>query len=534
MPPTILSAGSGLYTVNLHLDDVDGDGRLDLLVTCPSAAGVTNPRVLLYLQVPGGFSPPVSMMLAGQPSEVRTTDLDGDGDRDVLIASYGSFASSVLDSVIAFAQISPGVFSMGTILDVVSASDTRPAYLRIADVDGDGEDDILSGDVSGSSGGGYAFYRSSPRLFSRATIVDSPQSNGPCALAAGDLDGDGDTDLAVANREGDTVQIFLQGTPGRLSPGQVVGGAAVSDGPYDVALADIDGDGDLDVVSANYQSPNLTIFRQTSAGQFDPNPIVLSHASLQVPECVAVGDVDGDGDTDIVSACSQGASPFHVAVFFQTSPAAFSPVFLTMAGTGAPDVALGDLNGDGALDIVACRRSSSTLSVFFQIPHGAFVTPPLALALAPSSEPIRVAVGDLDGDGDNDIACANYRADNAAIFFQTASGSFSAAPTLLADGVYTTRLEDVVLADVDGDGDLDIVTTGYINLNGYAATVRVFFQTAPGTFLTTTTQLTGGVNGGDPIMDAYGVVVADFDSDGWLDVASANWQSDNIAVFFKR
>jgi hypothetical protein len=148
----------------------------------------------------------------------------------------------------------------------------------------------------------------------------------------------------------------------------------VTSGPRSVAPADLDGDGDLDLVSANQLSHTLTVFFQTSPGVFDTTPLSLGNASVMgALNSVATADLDGDGDLDLVSA--NGDGPFgtdgdnSLTVFFQTSPGVFDTTPLSIGNasvTSAPiSVAPADIDGDGDLDLVSANSLSHTLTVFW-------------------------------------------------------------------------------------------------------------------------------------------------------------------------
>ena len=174
------------------------------------------------------------------------------------------------------------------------------------------------------------------------------------------------------------------------------------DGPNSVAVADLDGDGDLDLVSANFMSEDLTLFLQSAPGLFDPTPLVLHDGPgiTSAPIAVTAADLDGDGDQDLAVA---HIDPDGVSVYFQTAPGVFDPNALLIG--------------------------SSTMRF-----------------------PRSISAADLDGDGDTDLVTANKDSNNLTLFFQSVPGGFHPAPMILGGSGLTDRPYAVTSADVDGDG----------------------------------------------------------------------------------
>jgi hypothetical protein len=192
-------------------------------------------------------------------------------------------------------------------------------------------------------------------------------TNAPCSIAAADLDGDGDQDLVSANQEGRSLTVFFQLSSGSFSAPLVLGGLGVTDLPVSVAAADLDGDGDQDLVSANREGHNLTVFFQLSPGIFQASPLALGGPGVtNGPFSVAAADVDGDGDRDLVSANELGD---NLTVFFQLSPGSFQAFPLTLGGSGVTNgprsVAAADVDGDGDQDLVSANSEGHNLTVFF-------------------------------------------------------------------------------------------------------------------------------------------------------------------------
>jgi hypothetical protein len=225
----------------------------------------------------------------------------------------------------------------------------------------------------------------------------------------------------------------------------------------------------------------LTVFLQTGAGVFDPVPSLTlrSIATTFCPNSLAAADLDGD--TDLVNSNLCGST---LTVFFQTAAGVFDPVpSLTLgnaATTNGPSaVAVADLDGNGSADLVSASNFSDTLAVFFQTGAGVFDPLPSQTmgSLTTTGYPGGVALADLDLDGDVDLVSANVGLEpivssSLTVFFQTGPGVFDTTPslTLRDPGGMTDGAVDLAAADLDGDGDADIVSA-----NGGIGTLTVFY-----------------------------------------------------------
>jgi hypothetical protein len=177
----------------------------------------------------------------------------------------------------------------------------------------------------------------------------------------GDFDGDGKPDLAVTNYDGNNVTVLLGNGAGGFSP---AAGSPIAVGthPFYLALGDFNGDGHSDLAVPNAGSNNVTILLGTGSGGFDPAP-GSPLAVGSIPTAVAVGDFDADGHQDL-AVTDSGSN--DVAVLLGSgdgtfSPAAGSPV---AAGTTPYFVAAGDLNGDGQPDLAVANYIDNNLSIF--------------------------------------------------------------------------------------------------------------------------------------------------------------------------
>lgn len=337
------------------------------------------------------------------------------------------------------------------------------------------------------------------------------------SVAAGDLNGDGRPDLASANTfiggpppHPGHVSVFLHS---QSSPG-AFGGARNLDAGSDtamVAIGDLNGDNLMDVVAANDTSANISILFQNSSS---PGTFLAAqnHGVGAHPDGVAIGDLNGDGHLDIAVADSGLSVLFQNAVVPGTF---FPPIRL---GISCTSVGIGDLNGDGQADLVATATNVGHVSIFLQSPAGpgTFLPPQIVAA---GFQPINVAIGDLNADGRLDLAIANLGTpDNPATASLSVILNNSISPgTFLAATNYATgeRSESVSIGDLNGDGKADLAVAN-AGVFGNTGSVSVLFQNpgAPGTFFPAVNR--SGTS------QPLGVAIADLNEDNLLDIAVAD------------
>jgi hypothetical protein len=519
--PSVLS-----YPSSVIAADLDGDGDLDLASANDGSRALT----IFFQESPGVFGvTPLSLGAQSEtfdPLSVTAADLDADGDLDLATANY------LRHTITVFFQESPGVFG-ATPLSLgdtnTSGTFSSPTCVIAADLDGDGGLDLVSANEEGDTLN--VFFQSSPGVFGSTPLLLATEGGPipPECVASGDLDGDGDLDLVSANGAiyGDTLNVFFQESPGVFGSTPLsLGNASVTNVPTSVTAADLDGDGDLDLASANWGSNTLTVFFQTGPGVYGPTPLSLATASAtNGPVSVAAADLDGDGDLDLVSA---NAGAHTLTVFFQVSPGVFGSTPLSVGGFGVTSwpysVTAADLDGDGDFDLASANLQGDQLTVFFQESPGVFGSTPLFLGNASVTDgPQSVTAADLDGDGDLDLASANWRSSTLTVFFQTSPGVFGATPLLLGNASVTNQPVSVTAADFDGDGDSDLASA-----NAFGSTLTVFFQTSPGDFGATPLSL----GNASVTLAPVSVAAADLDGDGDLDLMSANQGSRTLTVFW--
>ncbi|OIR00601.1 FG-GAP repeat protein [mine drainage metagenome] len=370
-----------------------------------------------------------------------------------------------------------------TVTDLIArvdfATDTNPYAVAIGDIDGDGKPDLIVANFRTNS---ISVFRNtsvsgSITQNSFAAKVDFAAGANPCAIAFGDIDGDGKPDLVVANYNNATVSVFRNiSRSGNITSTSLAAKVDFPTGttPSSVAIGDVDADGKPDLVVVNYNDNTVSVLRNTSdigSGSINSNSFAskVDFTTGLLPSSVAIGDIDGDGKPDLVVA--NGRS-YTFSVFHNTGSSgnitsnSFAPKVDFATSLIPYSVAIGDIDGDGKLDIVVANESNNTVSVFRNtsssgnISSGSFAG---KVDFMTNDLPFSVALGDMNGDGKPDIVVANEDSAtvsvlrNKSISGDIASNSFDAKVDFkTGDGPYS-----VAIGDIDGDGKPDLVIANY-------------------------------------------------------------------------
>ncbi len=322
--------------------------------------------------------------------------------------------------------------------------------VALGDVDGDGDLDI----VFANDGQNGLYLNDGAGVFVEATTANLPENDSlSWGVALGDVDGDGDLDVIFANTHQN--DLYLNDGSGLFSDVTSMNLPEEDDDTRGVALGDLDGDGDLDAVFATRLSFNR-LYINNGSGVFWDASLSQFPGDGGNTRGVVTGDVDGDGDLDVVFANKDGQN----RLYLNDGLGVFENVTLTHFPEDYDNsrrIVIGDLDGDGDQDIIfANRRSRNRL--YLNDGSGVFQDA-TALSLPTHDDwSLDVALGDIDGDNDQDIIFASFNEQNEA-YLNDGSGVFEdVTPTHLpvdSDGNLS-----VVLGDLDGDGDLDIVFGG--------------------------------------------------------------------------
>ena len=409
---------------------------------------------------------------------------------------------------------------------------TSPFSVAFGDVNGDGRLDLAIAN-SGSNTVSVLLNTTTAGATTPtfAAKQDFATGGSPISVAFGDVNGDGRLDLAVSNFDSATVSVLLNITAAGATTPTFAAKQDFTTGtsPFSVAFGDVNGDGRLDLAVANIGSNTVSVLLNTTT----PIAVPASFATQQTfgtglnPYSVAVGDVNGDGRLDLAVANYNSDT---VSVLLNTTAAgATTPSFAAKqdfaTGYAPLSVAFGDVNGDGRLDLAVANKFSDTVSVLLNTTTAGATTPTFATQqdFATGSSPYSVAFGDVNGDGRLDLAVANNGMNNVSVLLNTTAAG-AATPTFAAKQDFATGTGPISVAfgDVNGDGRLDLAVA-----NQGSDTVSVLLNTtAAGAATPTFAAQQTFATGGGPSSVAFG----DVNGDGRLDLAVANYSSDTVSV----
>jgi hypothetical protein len=499
--------------VSLATGDLDGDGDIDVV-----AGNNGGPNRLNRLYLNNGTSNPLEGAIGRQiASEAEDTfsvvlgDMDGDGDRDILSGSFG-----VLDRLYLNGSNS-GPLVVLTENDV-SPDERNTRSLAVGDVDGDGDRDV----VAGNAGEPNRLYLSNGKLdpFEGVTGSDiTSDSRQTSSVALADLDNDGDLDL-VAGNSGETNRYYPNlGGPDPFAGAIGTDISSDSNSTTSVALGDIDRDGDEDLVAGNFGQTNRLYFNNGTPEPWREVVVVDITQDAHNTTSVALADIDRDGFLDLVAGNAGQANRLYLN---QMSAGPFSAQREIDPATGVTvSMAVGDVDGDGDKDVIVARGSlvpppSVPAKLYLNNGDG----DPFAGSSITNITPLdgrifSLALGDLDGDQDLDLVTTalsepmRYYPNNG-----TSAPFDGVAPVDITSELHTAENAPlaVALGDMDGDDDLDIV------LSLSSLPLRLYLNNGtPAPF-----EGVAGIDIGSGTSITVSLSLADFDGDEDLDIASGN------------
>jgi len=450
-------------TMSIALGDVNGDGRVDIVISV--IEGTTKVVENILLQNNGyNFE---SLQFLPSPSAnifssaiVRLGDMNNDGFVDALTAYTGG--------VLLLMNSIRGKYETKNL----PSRDTKnfmPVAVVLEDMNGDGLMDI----VVASEMNNEVYILNGSGKYDTVYLPGENQFN--TAIAVGDLNGDNQVDIVVG-KNGKTDQILMstgQDTNGKIYDYDIKDLSNSSARTQAIALGDLDGDNFLDIVVADENGENKILFN-TGNGAFEES-IVFNNGG-DFTTSVALGDLDGNGQLDIVF----GSVQLNRAVMNYGNRTFTVSELPSKEDYVKTDIKLGDLDGNNILDIVIANYGGGN-QVLINDGHGNFTVFDLPDFITSNGESITtsIALGDMDGNGFLDIVVGNRESKNFLLL--NPGGTFNNTNFLIEplidgslEGQNPLRTQDIAVGDLDKDGVLEVII-----MNQKSSAQVVFYSSCP-------------------------------------------------------
>lgn len=498
------STGYNSYPSSITLGDFDGDNKIDIVV---SNNGTNNILLLSSFAVYTNTSQMTySTGNNSAPNSVAVGYFNNDNYLDIAVANSNS------DTIGIFLGFGNGTFkNVATYFIGSSTTANTPYSLAIGDFNNDNKSDIvvalrsisLVGFLLGNGDG----------TFTIAYAYFIGYISYPDWVAVGNFNNDRYLDIITANYGYSTVSVFLlSGNRQYLS----VKTYSTGDGsfPSSIAIGDLNNDNITDFIVANLYSRTISIHLGYGNGSFR-NAIIMS-TNEDYPSCITTDDLNNDRILDIVFinrlACSVG-------VLLGLGNATFGNITTYFTGYGSylTSVGLSDFNNDGFLDIIVTNGWHFNIGLFLGYGNGMFATQQV-FSTGSGSFPVAIAFGDFNNDNQSDIVVANSFTNTFGIFLVNDVTDFIQTTNYLTGS--STHPYSVVVGNFNNNSQLDIAV-----VNSGTNDLQILMDYNNGIFMNTTTY---SINSNS---HPQHVIVADFNKDNQLDIATVNHWNDSISIF---
>ena len=347
------------------------------------------------------FLPYEYVLVPSQAEAVAIGDVTGDGRNDIVFTTGYDFDPANDFHLFVIAQGGDGTLGAPVRYATAGTYPERPGSIDLGDVTGDGRTDIVVGlDRLGIQ----VFPGTAAGTLGSPTFIASVDST---RVAIGNLDANAGLDVAGIGWGSQTVTTFSGGPAGLT---KIATYAAKHGGRDDLEIGDVTGDGrdDLVVMAGQTITASLSVLRQITTGGFAP-AVEYSTGASTSPHGIGLGDVSGDGRTDVVVSYGGNRPNSYVGVFPQTAAGTLGAIVSYTSHDIPEPVEVADLDRDGRAEVVPVHGGHMQVGVYGGMSDGTLGAEVLyPVPYASSYNPQGVAIGDIDGDGDPDIVEADY------------------------------------------------------------------------------------------------------------------------------
>jgi hypothetical protein len=485
--------------ISLAAGALSDNRRLDIVAGCQAEGEV----VVLISNGNGTFKAARAYPVPAGVDDVALGDFNGDGKLDVAVTNSGT------DDMVS---ILPGSGSGTLKAAVVFGTNFGPSGIAAADFNGDGKMDLVTADDGGPFGVTIAtisvLLSNGKDMFAARTdysVGNESVTGAYSGIAAADLTGNGKPDLIVPITFAYPYEISILMNKGNGTFKPFVS-YPLPTGPIAVVTGDFNNDHKTDIAVANGNgSGSITVLLNSGTGTF---PTYAEYSTNGISYGLAVGDFNKDGNLDIVAT---NESQNTVSVLLGNGTGTFPTVATYTTGSFPLGVAVGDFNGDGWPDIAVADSRGGTVSILINKADGSGTfLPKVDYAAAGGGAPATIAAGSFRGNGIIDLAVATNSAyGGIEVLLGNGDGTFQ--PAVPYDTLNNANA--VTIGDFNNDGNLDLAvsTASAGSIFGF---VTIFPGLGDGTFSPGVTLTSAPL--------PSGIVAADFNGDGGLDLATAN------------
>jgi hypothetical protein len=498
---------TGQGPVGLVAADVTGDGKADIVTANYGTATVSVLKHNGLMGASAGFLAPVHFNSDLKGEKVAAADVNGDGKLDIAIGGYDPSTSTWRLALMT--GDGAGNFGALTPYDPAPGARFAATAVAFADLDNDGDQDLIGGglySVGSSDYGAVTIRRNNGSgVFNNPEVIQfNIFASQPKEITTADLNGDGKLDIIAAVPSGRAVEGFETILSNASGGFQAPVYNEASQQTFDVVAVDVDGDSDLDVFTLANSSAAVSVHENPGTGVF---PVLTRYPVAAFSDAVESTDIDNDGDVDLVvnGEVDIASNAAVVKILKNNGDGTFAPAESYTPPRNFADIKLRDINNDGFVDILFAPDGNYPnyhIGTALNLGNGTFA--PTVVFQVFSCGEGTIDAADLDGDGDLDIVlteeegCAGGQQNRIFVLRNDGNQNFVRMTDLIVPGLP----HGLALADVTGDGKIDILSVLSPGMGVYLGNGNLTFG-AP--IITSATK-------------PYKFRMSDFNSDGKLDL----------------